>query len=112
MEAGCRGKLHDEGVAVGAGDRIQSRIWESLSDKFWDAMAYMTAQFASISNSGAMRYGSIAPRKSTSPTTFDGGFHAPNMSVTQAAALLEPIAQHINATFAPDVIAQERTTLE
>ena len=34
MEAGCRGKLHDEDVAVGVGDRIQSRIWESVSDKF------------------------------------------------------------------------------
>jgi len=68
----------------------------------------MMAQFPSISNSGAMRYGSIAP----SSSTFDGGFHSPNMSVTQTVALLEPIAQHINATFAPDVIAQERTTLE
>jgi FAD binding domain len=74
-------------------------------DQFWNAMAYMASQFPAISNGGAMCYGGISPGNATYPTIFTSTFRAPNMSIAQTAALLEPIAQHINETFSPDVIA-------
>ena len=73
--------------------------------KFWDAMTYMAAQFPAIINGGAMCYGNIVPGSSTSSPSFGGSFQAPNMNAAQTAALLDPIATHINAMFAPDVIA-------
>jgi hypothetical protein len=80
------------------------------NDKFWDAMGYMASQFPTIINGGAMCYGSILPGNSSYPTIFDGIFQAPNMSAAQTAALLKPIAQYINSTFAPDVISQTSST--
>lgn len=81
------------------------------ADKFWDALAYLAAQFPAIINGGAQCYGVISPgNDSTSPPTFGSGFHAPNMTLAQTAALLDPIAQHINATFAPDVVAVTSAT--
>jgi hypothetical protein len=78
--------------------------------RFWDAMAYMASQFPAISNGGAMCYGDIIPGNSSYPMLFVGNFQAPNMTAAQTAALLDPIAQHINSTFAPDVIAETSST--
>jgi hypothetical protein len=84
------------------------------NERFWDAMAYMASQFPAVSNGGAnggaMCYGEISPGNASYPTIFDGSFQAPNMSADQTAALLEPIAQYINSTFAPDVIAKTSST--
>jgi hypothetical protein len=80
------------------------------NDKFWDAMAYMASQFPAISNGGAMCYGDVIPGNSSFPTVFSGSFQAPNMNASQTAALLEPIAQYINSTFAPDIISETSST--
>lgn len=79
------------------------------SEKFGEAMSWMATQFPAIIDGGAMCYGNITPASSTTPTIFYGGFQAPNMTVAQTSALLDPIAKHINATFAPDVIAGTET---
>ncbi|KAF2093309.1 FAD-binding domain-containing protein [Rhizodiscina lignyota] len=110
------------GSTVGVVLDFTTRAWQSESvadyafgfgsptfndDRFWEAMGYMAGLFPSLIEAGIMTYSNIYPANgTTSPTLLNANMQAPNMSAARMGAILEPIAKYINATFAPDVIAE------
>ncbi|KAF1808813.1 FAD-binding domain-containing protein [Eremomyces bilateralis CBS 781.70] len=70
---------------------------------FWDAVAYVVGKYADISKGGAMGYTSVAPALGTSPPGYQGSFTAPNMTISELSALIDPIVETVDALYPGEI---------
>ncbi|KAJ9605207.1 hypothetical protein H2200_010597 [Cladophialophora chaetospira] len=75
-------------------------------DKFWQAVTFMATQFPMLANAGVTTFAGIAPGNSASPAIFSGVFQGTNQSAAQTAAVIQPLADHLNSSYGADIRSQ------
>jgi hypothetical protein len=69
-------------------------------------MTYKAAQFPELSNSEVTMYTSAAPGNAAVPSIFQGTFQGLNKSAAQFITVIQPLSEHLNTSYGPDIRAQ------
>jgi hypothetical protein len=80
------------------------------STKFWDALAYVAGEMPRLSDSGIQSYTFALPGNETVGSTIFNGFGAPGKPLDEVKALLDPLANYINETYADELFVSTTTT--
>ena len=75
-------------------------------DAFWEGMRYMATQFPRLGDAEVTTFASLTPGNTTTSWAFGGAFHAANKSIAELTGIMQPLADHLNSKYGPDIQAQ------